>query len=84
MVTKHVSARSALHKTPPTAPTHWCARSPFAVGEEILPFTNMAAKVLHEAVTYNGGQPNRNLGDAFLCVWKPQARLLATPPYSRL
>jgi len=42
------------------------------LGEEILPFTNMAAKVLHEAVTYNGGQPNRNLGDAFLCVWKPQ------------
>ena len=43
------------------------------LGEEILPFTNMAAKVLHEAVTYNGGQPNRNLGDAFQCVWKPQA-----------
>ena len=42
------------------------------LGEEILPFTNMAAKVVHEAVTYNGGQPNRNLGDAFLCVWKPQ------------
>lgn len=52
------------------------------LGEEILPFTNMAAKVLHEAVTYNGGQPNRNLGDAFLCVWKPQARLLAPPPHS--
>ena len=28
--------------------------------------------MVHEAVTYNGGQPNRNLGDAFLCVWKPQ------------
>ena len=24
------------------------------------------------AVTYNGGQPNRNLGEAFLCVWKPK------------
>lgn len=54
------------------------------LGEEILPFTNMAAKVVHEAVTYNGGQPNRNLGDAFLCVWKPQARLLAARPRSRL
>lgn len=42
------------------------------LGEEILPFTNMAAQVLHDAVTHNGGQPNRNLGDAFLCVWKPQ------------
>ena len=42
------------------------------LGEEILPFTNMAARVLHDAVTHNGGQPNRNLGDAFLCVWKPQ------------
>ena len=50
------------------------------LGEEILPFTNMAAHVLHEAVTYNGGQPNRNLGDAFLCVWKPQVRRLADSP----
>ena len=42
------------------------------LNEEILPFTNLAAQVVHDAVTRNGGQPNRNLGDAFLCVWKPQ------------
>jgi len=42
------------------------------LGEEILPFTNTAAVIVHEAVTGNGGQPNRNLGDAFLCVWKPK------------
>ena len=41
------------------------------LGEEILPFTNKAAEVVHKAVVANGGQPNRNLGDAFLCVWKP-------------
>jgi class 3 adenylate cyclase len=41
------------------------------LGEEILPFTNTAAKVVHDAVSENGGQPNRNLGEAFLCVWKP-------------
>merc|ERR1711988_474039 len=40
--------------------------------EEILPFTNTAADIVHDAVTHNGGQPNRNLGEAFLCVWKPQ------------
>merc|ERR1719460_3571581 len=27
------------------------------LGEEILPFTNTAARVLHDAVTHNGGQP---------------------------
>ena len=42
------------------------------LGEEILPFTNTAADIVHAAVTENGGQPNRNLGEAFLCVWKPQ------------
>jgi len=42
------------------------------LGEEILPFTNTAAGIVHDAVTENGGQPNRNLGEAFLCVWKPQ------------
>jgi len=41
------------------------------LGEEILPFTNTAATLVHDAVTSNGGQPNRNLGEAFLCVWKP-------------
>jgi len=41
------------------------------LGEEILPFTNTAATIVHDAVTDNGGQPNRNLGEAFLCVWKP-------------
>ncbi len=41
------------------------------LGEEILPFTNTAANIVHDAVTGNGGQPNRNLGEAFLCVWKP-------------
>lgn len=42
------------------------------LGEDILPFTNVAASIVHEAVTENGGQPNRNLGEAFLCVWKPE------------
>mmetsp|Transcript_5252 Transcript_5252/g.11424 ORF Transcript_5252/g.11424 Transcript_5252/m.11424 type:complete len:929 (-) Transcript_5252:902-3688(-) len=43
------------------------------LGEEILPFTNTAAEIVHKAVVDNGGQPNRNLGEAFLCVWKPRA-----------
>ena len=44
------------------------------LAEEILPFTNTAADIVHEAVTENGGQPNRNLGEAFLCVWKPPTK----------
>jgi len=45
-----------------------------ALNEDILPFTNTAASIVHDAVTQNGGQPNRNLGEAFLCVWKPPTR----------
>merc|ERR1719240_636517 len=43
------------------------------LSEEILPFTNSAADIVHSAVRENGGQPNRNLGEAFLCVWKPES-----------
>ena len=41
------------------------------LGEEILPFTNTAAEIVHGHVVAHGGQANRNLGEAFLCVWKP-------------
>jgi len=44
------------------------------LAEDILPFTNTAATIVHDAVTENGGQPNRNLGEAFLCVWKPPTK----------
>lgn len=44
----------------------------YCLGEEILPFTNTAATIVHQAVSNNHGLPNRNLGDAFLCVWKPE------------
>ena len=30
--------------------------------------------MFQQAVTDNGGQPNRNLGEAFLCVWKPPTK----------
>ena len=50
----------------------------FGFVEEILPFTNVAASIVHDAVTENGGQPNRNLGDAFLCVWKPKLETQVT------
>ena len=42
------------------------------LGPDILPYTNTAADIVHKAVVANGGQPNRNLGEAFLCVWKPK------------
>lgn len=43
------------------------------LGEDILRFVNTISDIIHKAVVDNCGQPNRNLGEAFLCVWQ-------TPP----
>jgi class 3 adenylate cyclase len=38
--------------------------------EAVMPFTNMIADIVHTAVKENYGAPNKNIGDAFLLVWK--------------
>jgi hypothetical protein len=38
--------------------------------EEILPFVNAVAEKVHEEALENQGFPNKNIGDAFLLVWK--------------
>jgi class 3 adenylate cyclase len=38
--------------------------------EEVMVFVNKIAHILHDLVTQYGGSPNKNVGDAFLLVWK--------------
>lgn len=38
--------------------------------EEIMEFVNNIARIVHLEVTLHGGFPNKNVGDAFLLVWK--------------
>ncbi len=38
--------------------------------EDVMLFVNSVAGILHQAVAENGGSPNKNIGDAFLLVWK--------------
>ena len=38
--------------------------------EEVMLFVNKIAAILHELTVQCGGAPNKNVGDAFLLVWK--------------
>ena len=38
--------------------------------EEIMEFVNAIAQIVHSEVAYHGGAANKNIGDAFLLVWK--------------
>ena len=38
--------------------------------EEVMVFVNEIADVVHSTVDYLGGSANKNIGDAFLLVWK--------------
>jgi class 3 adenylate cyclase len=35
-----------------------------------MEFVNSIAHIVHTAVSTHGGSPNKNIGDAFLLVWK--------------
>lgn len=35
-----------------------------------MEFVNSIAKIVHMEVSLHGGSPNKNIGDAFLLVWK--------------
>lgn len=37
---------------------------------EVMVFVNEIAAICHEVVNRAGGNPNKNIGDAFLLVWK--------------
>lgn len=38
--------------------------------EKVMVFVNHVADIVHDAVVKFGGAPNKNIGDAFLLVWK--------------
>ena len=38
--------------------------------EDIMEFVNCIASVVHAEVSFHGGAANKNIGDAFLVVWK--------------
>nr|BAW35593.1 adenylyl cyclase with PDE domain [Chara braunii] len=38
--------------------------------EEVMMFVNEIAQVVHSRVVFHQGSPNKNIGDAFLLVWK--------------
>lgn len=46
-----------------------CPEYPF-LQEDVMEFVNSIAKIVHMEVSLHGGSPNKNIGDAFLLVWK--------------
>ena len=44
--------------------------------EEIMVFVNNIAMVVHDVVDSFGGKANKNIGDAFLLVWKIPKKFL--------
>ena len=45
-------------------------------------FVNEIAEVVHGVVDYYSGAPNKNIGDAFLLVWKFEDEAVITDPYT--
>ena len=45
-------------------------------------FTNSVSEIVHKAAHDNRGEPNKNIGDAFLIVWRPaKVRLPPSNPH---
>jgi hypothetical protein len=38
--------------------------------EDVILFVNKLAKITHDHVVNSGGNPNKNVGNGFLLVWK--------------
>ena len=39
---------------------------------QVMPFVNCLARIVHNHVAFHEGYPNKNIGDAFLCIWKTE------------
>ena len=37
---------------------------------DVMFFVNYVAEIVHKTVQECGGRPNKNIGDAFLCIWR--------------
>lgn len=40
--------------------------------DQVMLFTNSVGEIVHQACHDNRGEPNKNIGDAFLIVWRPR------------
>jgi len=40
--------------------------------DQVMLFTNSVGEIIHQACHDNKGEPNKNIGDAFLIVWRPK------------
>lgn len=38
--------------------------------EKVISLVNQVANIVHQNTIRHGGQPNKNIGDAFLIVWR--------------
>jgi len=47
--------------------------------EGVMEFVNSIAKIVHMEVSLHGGSANKNIGDAFLLVWKLPTQLASNP-----
>lgn len=45
-----------------------------ALEEKVMIFVNQIAQIVHSNCHRNQGKPNKNIGEAFLLVWKPKKR----------
>ena len=43
--------------------------------DQVMLFTNSVGEIIHQACNDNRGEPNKNIGDAFLIVWRPAKML---------
>ncbi|KAL1499281.1 hypothetical protein AB1Y20_011491 [Prymnesium parvum] len=41
--------------------------------DQVMLFTNSVSEIIHQACNDNKGEPNKNIGDAFLIVWRPKS-----------
>ena len=60
---------------------HTCTPLSLRSSEDVMVFVNEVAHHVHSAVVASGGTPNKNVGDAFLSIWKMHGRFRGvTPP----
>jgi len=41
--------------------------------DQVMLFTNSVGEIVHQSCHDNRGEPNKNIGDAFLIVWRPRS-----------
>jgi len=53
--------------------------------DQVVLFTNSVGEIVHQGCHKNKGEPNKNIGDAFLIVWRPRVpKGLDAPDYTKM